>query len=242
MGLLLGSFLLWGLEGYGATETETPKPAAIRPAIQSLIKPPLFRRMVEDREILTSARLDDGHYSYFVAMLVHSNQSQTRRALTDYGLYSRLISYVDRTEYSPITQTLDVQGGIWKFRLRSWVKFEERGESWIHYRIVQGHFTGLEGDIFLEPAEKKGTLVYFRGDQRGTHWPPKFVIERGAEIVFGLTAHRMRNYLERVEGELITRDRSAIDSPTSRNENKDVEHVGKNNGSGKDFPQPRSHL
>ena len=103
---------------------------------------------------------------------------------------------------------LDIEGGVWKFRLRSWVRFEERADRWIHYLIVGGHFTGLEGDIYFESAGEKGTLVYFHGDQQGKHWPPKLVIERGAEIVFGFTAGRMRKYLESNED---TKDK---DKPT----------------------------
>lgn len=174
--------------------------------------------MTQDREILANANLDHEHYSYYAAMLVHADLERTRRILTDYQLYSKIVPYVDRTDYSPITRILDVQGGIWKFRLRSWVRFEERGDRWIHYRIVGGHFHGLEGNMYFESAGEKGTLVYFNGDQDGKEWPPKFVIERGAEIVFGFTARRMRNYLE---------------------SNEDKKDDRKN---GQDLPQPRSHL
>ena len=76
------------------------------------------------------------------------------------------------------------------------MRFEERGDRWIHYEIVGGHFTGLSGDIFFESWGEKGTAVYFGGEQQGAEFPPKFVIERGAEIVFGFTAKRMRSYIE----------------------------------------------
>jgi hypothetical protein len=166
------------------------------PSIADLIKPELLKRITQDREVLTSAHLDEGHYAFYAAMLVHAGVERTRRILTSYSLYSKLISYVDRTDYSPVTRILDIHGGIWKFQMRSWVKFEEKGDRWVHYHIVGGHFRGLEGDIFFESAGEKGTLVYFNGAQTASSFPPKFVIERGAEIVFGFTAKRMRNYLE----------------------------------------------
>jgi hypothetical protein len=175
--------------------------------------------MVGDRDVLTRAHLEDEpgggeQYSYHAAMLVHAGLDRTRRILTDYQLYSKIIPYVDRTDFSPATRILNVEGGIWKFRLHSLVRFEERGSRWVRYRIVGGHFTGLEGDIYFEPLGEKGTLVYFDGAQRAKDFPPKFVIERGAEIVFGFTAKRMRSYVE---------------------SNEDATHE-------KDLPQPRSHL
>ena len=173
---------------------------AAPPVIATLIRPESLKKILEDRDIVTSAQLNDapiGHrYSFYAAMLVHASVERTRRILTDYGLYSKLISYVDVADYSTRTGILDIQGGIWKFRMRSFVKFEEKGDRQIHYTIVGGHFTGLEGDVLFESRGEKGTLVYFNGAQTAAEFPPQFVIERGAEIVFGFTAKRMRNYLE----------------------------------------------
>jgi hypothetical protein len=201
------------------------------PPIQSLLKPDLYKRAMNDKEILTSATLDGDHYSFYSVMLVHSGLPRARRILTDYSLYSKLIPYVDKTDYSPITRILDVQGGVWKWRLRSFVRFEERGDRWIHFQIVAGHFRGLQGDMFFESEGEKGTLVFFRGDQRGKEWPPRLVIERGAEIVFGFTAGRMRKYVESNEDSQGQAEPQGQPShgPTDRPEQKDL-------------PKPRNRL
>ncbi|MGK5083907.1 hypothetical protein WDW37_11450 [Bdellovibrionota bacterium FG-1] len=197
------------------------------PAISGLLKSSLLKRVVSDREILTNAHLDDRRYSYYVAMLVHSSLARTRKILTHYPLYSKLISYVDRADYSPGTHILDVEGGVWMFRMRSWVRFEERGLGWIHYKVVGGrYFVGLEGNIYFESGPEKGTLVYFDGAQQGDHWPPRVVIERGAEIVFGFTARRMRNYLESNE------DAPPVGAPIGDSQRHDDETI----------PKPRAHL
>jgi hypothetical protein len=175
---------------------------------------------MNDRDVAAHASLEDipaspqRRYSFYAAMGVHASLERVRAVLTDYRLYAKMISYIDKAEYSPITQVLRLEGGIWKFRLRSDVRFDEKSDRWIHYHIVGGHFRGLSGDMFFEPAGEKGTLVYFNGELRGSDWPPAFVIERGAEIVFGFTAKRMRSYIETVQGE---------------------DH-------GSEVPQPRSHL
>jgi hypothetical protein len=152
------------------------------PSIRSLLRPELVKRVIDDREVAKHAQLETGRYSFYAAMLAHAGLERTRRVLTNYELYAKLVPFIETAKYSPIEQTLEIYGGVLGFYLRSWVRFDERSDQWIHYRIVRGHFAGLEGDIFFENEGEKGTLVYFAGSQRGDKWPPAFVIERGAEI------------------------------------------------------------
>jgi hypothetical protein len=158
-------------------------------------------------------------YSFYAAMLVHASFQQTRDVLTNYELYSKLIPYVTETKYNEKTHILEIQGGILGWVLHSWVRFDERSPSpnysVIHFQMVAGHFIGMAGDILFESRGEQGTLVYMDGHQIQENWPPKFVMERGAEIVFGFTANRMRSYIESKPAE------------------------GQNHGG---FPQPRRHL
>jgi hypothetical protein len=167
----------------------------ISPKITSLLKPAVFDRVTKDREIMTHASLDDKTYSYYASMVVRASMNQTRKVLTDYQLYSKLISYIDKAQYDPDRHVLEIVGGIMGYTLHSWLKFEERGDHWIHYTIIAGHFTGLSSDIIFEPLGQSDTLVYMGGTQTQPEWPPKLVMELGAEIVFGFTAKRMRSYI-----------------------------------------------
>ncbi len=179
----------------------TPQP------IKSLLKEKVFRSVTQDREIVTSAdleRIEKGKegqkdlkkYKIYAVMLAHASTQRTREVLTDYPLYEQMISYVDKSHYDPKTQLLDLEGGIWKFKMQSILHMQDRGPNWIHYRVVSGHFRGMEGDIFFEPYGENGTLVYLKGDAVGRNWPPAFIMERGAEIVFGFTAKNMRSMIE----------------------------------------------
>lgn len=168
------------------------------PAIAEFVKAARLRSAIEEREIVTNADLEDGkRYSYYTAMLVNAGLARTREVLTDYRLYAEMVPYVDRALYNAKTGILDLEGGIWKFRLASSIRFEEKSDRWIQYRIVAGHFAGLTGDILFESRGEKGTLVMMRGALEAEQWPPAFVIEQGAQIVFGFTAKRMRSYLEK---------------------------------------------
>lgn len=193
------------------------------PSMSALLKPTILKKVMDEREVMVHAALTDEpvspaplppfapqrgsgvsdstqsplkKYSFYAAMLVRAGLEKTRKILTDYQLYPKMISYVDLAQYSPPTHILRVEGGIWKFRLASWVQFDEKSDRWIHFKVVGGHFRGLTGDLFFEPKGDAGTAVYFRGEQQGRSWPPQFVIERGAEIVFGFTARRMRSFIE----------------------------------------------
>ncbi len=170
---------------------------SVQPAIATLVKPEIFKRALKDREIMSNASLgDDGRYKFYAMMFVRAGLPLTRRILTDYGLYAKMIKYVDYARYDADKQILTIEGGIWKFRLSSSIRFEEKGSGWIGYRIVAGHFKDLSGDIYFESHGEGGTAVYFCGGLSGTEWPPRLIIERGAEIVFGFTGGRMRSYIE----------------------------------------------
>ena len=204
-----------------------------------MLKPEISRKVLEDRLIETHASLDkiDGgerkRYSFHAVMAVHAPIERTHRILTDYSLYSKMIPYIDEADYSPATHLMKLRGGIWAFRLASQLRFSERSDRWIHFDIIGGHFTGLAGDIFFESAGEKGTLVYMKGEQQGSGFPPAFVIERGAEIVFSFTARKMRSYIE-----------SQSEAPQEhkqdwRGQPEPPPTGGKIDG---EVPKPRSHL
>ncbi len=193
----------------------SPRPSPVAPApIVSRVKPEIYRRATVDREIMVHADLADAQeaepggsrasegreplrsYSFYALMRVNAPLGLTRATLTNYRLYGEMVPYIDHVEFDEARRVLLIEGGIWKYQLRSRVRFDEQGDRWIHYRVVSGHFTGLEGDIFFEPFGEGGGLVYFTGAMVGRRWPPAFVVERGAEIVFGFTGKRMRSFLE----------------------------------------------
>ncbi len=217
-------------------------PRNIPPRVETLVKPAIYKAMLEDRRIDVDADLEGEKYSYHATMVVNAGVDFTRRILTDYQLYEKMIPYVEKTLFDSKTNTLQIEGGIWKFKLRSWVNFVEKSENWIHYRILRGHFEDLEGDIFFEPVGERGTAVYFRGNKIGSHWPPAFVIETGAEIVFGFTAKRMRSYVE--EQKKAPQKHGPVSGPgagPAQGHGRAQGPVQGENNSG-ELPQPRSRL
>lgn len=174
---------------------------SILPMVSSRVGPASYQKILNDREIVVHAKLKDQRdYSFYAVMLVHASRELTRQTLTNYPLYAKMIPYVQKSLYTPETHSLDLMGGIWMFELHSIVVFDSQDEKSIHFHIVSGHFTGLKGEMHFESLGERGTLVTIEGAVSGTHWPPTFVIERGAEVVFGFTGNRMRNFIETPEG------------------------------------------
>lgn len=256
-GLLLVS-LFGAVQHLSAAPTKSATPSLLRPpalappVLATLLKPAWLKRIIDDKEIIVNASLKDNAgsplrtYSIYAAMRVGATLDLARQVLTNYQLYSEIIPYVDRTVYNSKQQILWIEGGIWGFRLSSQIRFQEMTERWIHFQIIGGHFTSLAGDMIFEDLGEKGTLVYLRGEQSGTDWPPKFVIERGAEVVFGFTAGRMRSYIESQKKSL----RGAGNGREIRNGNQGREGQGGNEAGkksetkkgGDPVPEPRSHL
>ena len=177
------------------------------PVIATLLKPSVLKDVITDRSVMAHASLDDlpvmvskdvplKKYSFYSAMLVNASLSETHKILTDYPLYPKLVPYIERADFDVKTKILALQGGIWKYVMRSLVHFEDKGDRWVHFTIVGGHFYGLQGNIFFERFNEKSTLVYLNGEMTGTNWPPTFIIERGAEVGFTFTGRKMRSYIE----------------------------------------------
>jgi hypothetical protein len=190
-----------------------PQNIQTAPKIASFVKQSILKKVINDRDVFSHARLEnyngvEKRYAYDALMIVRGNLKTVRRIMTDYKLYSKMIPYISRTDFFPESQVLQIEGGIWKYRLISSVLFTEKSEAWIQYSIIKGHFEGLKGDMVFESAGEKGTLVYIRGEQMGSQWPPAFIIERGAEIVFGFTGRRMRSYIESYQESQIQGERS----------------------------------
>lgn len=191
---------LIGLLGAAAAALASLASGAEPPKVTTLVKPQVYERAFKEREVMVHASLTDRkHYEFYALMRVNAPLKRVRTIMTDYSLYPRMVPYIDYARFDEKSGMLDIQGGIFKFMLRSRAHFAQEGERTLNYRIVSGHFTGLAGRMFFEDAGEQGTLVYWTGAMDGTDWPPTFVIERGAEIVFGYTGSRMRKFIEKAE-------------------------------------------
>ncbi|MBU6376140.1 MAG: hypothetical protein KGQ59_09105 [Bdellovibrionales bacterium] len=197
----------------------------------------------EGREIYTQARLQSQLYSVKNAMVVHASLERTRRILTHFDLFAGLVPYIDRSKYDPMTRQLDVGGGIWKYRLESVLQFTPETPDLWKFRIIRGHFLGMVGALEFRQLKPGHTLVTLEGSIQadpGAKFPPRMIIEQGAQIIFAVTGRRVRSLVEDLHyepQEAVTAARQA-ELAGSKNDSKRT----KLEPSSSNVPKPRSGI
>lgn len=159
-------------------------------------KPEQVKNLIEEREVLARARLSGRQYSLKSAMLVNSGHARTREIMTRFDRFAGMVPYIDRSDWDPTSRRLQLAGGIWKYYLQATLQFVEKTPDRWEFEVIQGHFLGMKGAMQFETAGPGRTLVVFTGGVEGDRFPPRWVIERGAEIVFAVTGRRVRSLIE----------------------------------------------
>lgn len=175
--------------------------AAPVPAIEGLLRSheipaSATRGIIEEREVYARARLEGRRYTVLNAMLVHAGLARTKEVVTQFDRFAGNIPYIEKSVWNEASRQLVIAGGIWKYQLQATLQFEEKSPSRWEFRVIQGHFLGMRGALDFETAGPGRTLVVFSGALEADRFPPRWVIERGAEIVFAVTGRRVRNWVE----------------------------------------------
>jgi len=199
LGFLLCTGGLPGVAAPASSDLGLPLP----PSVQALLGPSGLalnaadqKSVLREREVFARARLEGNRYRIQNVMLVHGGIVRTREAMTQFDRFAGMVPYIDRSDWNPVTQRLLVAGGIWKYRLQSLLQFSKKTPDLWTFEVVGGHFIGMKGAMQFETAAPGQTLVVFSGQVEGEHFPPRWVIERGAEIVFAVTGRRVRSLVE----------------------------------------------
>ena len=174
----------------------------------ALVTPAILKSVKDEREIYTSAKLTDEksddknqklklqHYRLVTVMQASASVDQVKRVLEDYAQYEKLIPYVSKSEFNAKEHTLKIEGGIWGFRMSSVLKFDPPEDLRQKFVVIAGHFQGMVGTLSYESAAERGSLVSLEEDSVGTHFPPRFIIEEGAKIIFSFAGKKMRARIE----------------------------------------------
>jgi len=200
------------------------------------------KAVIEERDVYTQAKLEAPRYDVRNAMVVRASLERTRRILTHFDLFAGLVPYIDRSNYDPRTRLLDVAGGIWKYRLEATLQFREESPDRWSFRIIKGHFLGMTGVMAFRQIEPGRTLVTFEGGltaEKGAKFPPRLIIEQGAQIIFAVTGRRVRSLVEDPQFEPQEAVTRAGEAPRSRSRN-ESERPERDPRSG--VPQPRRSL
>lgn len=166
--------------------------------IRGLLKPEVYRKVSQGTDVISHASLGkpgaDGNreYRFYAVMKARASPKDSSRRIQKFERYPGWISYVEKAEWKPQSNTLHLEGGVWDFKLRSEVKIGNPRPGEMTYQVVAGHLTGLKGRVLFEAVNDRESLIYLSGERRAAEWPPAFVMERGAEMVLSFAGRKLR--------------------------------------------------
>ncbi len=173
--------------------------------IQSLLSSQDYEALIEDDETYVTTKLGKTPnppfletYQAGAAFTINAPVSVTRDILTRYEVYEKLIPFIDDIKVIEAPAKVAIEGGILGWKMLSLIQFHDKDPGWIHFVVTQGTFAGMEGDFYFEAkrGHQNTSLVYFRVMQSDEHFPPRFIMESGANMILRNTANKMREYIE----------------------------------------------
>jgi len=178
--------------------------------IEKLLKPQEYTALVRNDDTLVTTALSKSPdppflmtYQAAAAITTEAPVSTTRRILTNYEVYAKLIPFIDRVQLLDDPSQATLEGGIFGWKMTSLIQFQDKDPGWVHFVITRGSFAGMQGDFYFEqkPGRQDASLVYFHVQHTAEKFPPRFIMEFGAGIILSLTASRMQDYVKEVSKE-----------------------------------------
>lgn len=171
-------------------------------------KTKVLNKITEERAIVVLVKADEN--SKGPHTLKMQGGGLTRRSATyifnetqKYEKLTEVSDHVREVKWNASRQELYVHTEAFQYHARMTMKVEpvaaKAGEkiSRLNFKVIQGHFTGMEGAFTYEEHKPEATLMGFEAEYKYTVLPmPRFFIEFGLEVVLQKVAGRMRTYLE----------------------------------------------
>jgi hypothetical protein len=156
--------------------------------------------LTSERKIGALAKLEEvgpqKRYRFVALMPVAPSVSQTELKVREVSKFVGSLPYVERAKYDEAKRTLDIRGGIFSYVLESVLQFEAFRPQEIKFHVIQGHLSGLRGQVRFHSLKERGTLVALQGEILGGEYPPAWIMEKGAEIALTVAGKKLRNMIE----------------------------------------------
>lgn len=172
-------------------------------------KAKVYQRIVEDRDIIVSAKTEDQAVppAKLPHVLMISGGAQvaaplnvTYKTARNFDELAKTTDHLKELKFDPAASELYVHLEGLGHHSKMWMqlRFEEQDSFHnIHFEVVRGNFEGLNGDFRFEDVERLKTEISMTAqypfDKLGF---PQTLIELGLEGMLKLMAFRMREYVE----------------------------------------------
>lgn len=171
-----------------------------KPALETLLKPKSITRVLEDKDIITNSdwtERDD--FTFVNAVLIHAPILFARPKIMDFSLYKQMTPALQKFEYDPRTEILEVKGRAGGLKMHSWLKVEQKYWDEVGYEIVRGDMVGFKVRAYLFEREAR-TLAVARGvlpeGRKRFSTMVALVFKPLSEIVIHVATRNFRGYIE----------------------------------------------
>ncbi len=132
--------------------------------------------------------------------IIATPQSYAFERALDFSTLTKISSHVRRADYNAKDQTLDLHTEAFNYHAYMKLKIdrvENNSEKAILFRVIQGHFLGMEGKVsFVEVAPLRSEIGFAAGYRYDKLPFPQFFVEFGLEVVIQKIAVLLRTNFE----------------------------------------------
>lgn len=170
------------------------------------VKPKPFAKITEDREIVVLVKTENEKAE--VKTLKMDGGGALKRSASevfaDVQKYSNLKQVSERiveVSYDSAKNELFVHCEAFQYHARMWMSVHPEtvnNERRLNFKVLRGHFVGMQGAFTFEEFKPQMTLMGFRAVFDYKTLPmPRFFVEFGLEVVLQKVAKDMRTFLEK---------------------------------------------
>jgi hypothetical protein len=178
-------------------------------------KPKVYKKIREEREIIVSVKTIDDKSAVspapphimrlFGGGTIAVPKGFAFKQAKNFKNLEKMSEHIKTAQWNEKTQTLFMHSEAFNYhaRMNMQVKFTESPEKdGIHFKIISGIFTGMEGRIEfaalpLTAGKGESSEIALAAGYRYSKFPiPAFFLEFGLEVVMQKIAGRMRTFIE----------------------------------------------
>lgn len=199
-------FFLISVSGWTAAKPLPPLVSSEVPFWKS--KEKTYARIRDEKAIIVSVKAEhekaDPKKPYIMKMsgggMITTPQNYAYERSLDFSNLKKVSSHVRRADYNAKDQTLTLHTEAFNYHAHMKLKVdrvENNSEKAILFKVIQGHFLGMEGKVsFVEVSPLRSEIGFAAGYRYDKLPFPQFFVEFGLEVVIQKIAALLRTNIE----------------------------------------------
>lgn len=199
-------FFSFGVSGFALGKPLPPLVSNEAPFWKA--KEKIYAKIRDEKAIVVSVKAEhenaDPKKPHIMIMsgggMISTPQNFAYERSLDFSNLKKVSSHVRRADYNAKDQTLDLHTEAFNYHAHMKLKVdrvENNSEKAILFKVIQGHFLGMEGKVSFNEVSALRSEIGFAAGYRYDKLPfPKFFVEFGLEVVIQKIAALLRTNIE----------------------------------------------